>query len=175
MGPLISEAARDRYLAALTSAEGDGAVRLAGGQPVQGVRRGAYVSPSVHRVLTTGASPYEVDELFGPNLALESVDDLDAAIARAHVSPYGLSASVFCAQESAFDYAFARLRYGCVNWNAPTCGASSRLPFGGLGKSGNHRPAALFSTLYATYPVASIRGPAVLDTQKLSPGFVWAD
>ena len=175
MGPLISEPARDRYLAALASAEQHGVLRLAGGDPVLGVPRGAYVSPSVHQNLTPGVSPYEVEELFGPNLALESVDDLDAAIARAHQSPYGLSASVFCAGESAFEYAFSRLRYGCVNWNAPTCGASSRLPFGGLGKSGNHRPAALFSTLYATYPVASIRGPGVLDTQKLSPGFAWAD
>ena len=174
MGPLVSEPARDRYLAALASAEQHGVVRLAG-QPVQGVPRGAYVSPSVHQNLTPGTSPYEVEELFGPNLALESVDDLDAALARAHVSPYGLSASVFCARESAFEYAFARLRYGCVNWNAPTCGASARLPFGGLGKSGNHRPAALFSTLYATYPVASIRGPGELDTQKLSPGLAWAD
>jgi succinylglutamic semialdehyde dehydrogenase len=150
-------------------------LRIAGGDPVLGVPRGAYVSPSVHQNLTPGASSYELDELFGPDLALEMVDDLDAAIARAHVSPYGLSASVFSARESSFEYALARLRYGCVNWNAPTCGASSRLPFGGLGKSGNHRPAALFSTFYATYPVASIRGPAVLDTQKLSPGFGWTD
>ncbi|MEY4508692.1 MAG: succinylglutamic semialdehyde dehydrogenase [Pseudomonadota bacterium] len=175
MGPLVSEAARTRYLAALAQAEQHGVLRVAGGDPVSGVPRGAFVSPSVHRNLTPGVSPYEVDELFGPNLALESVDDIDAAIARAHVSPYGLSASVFCARESTFEYALARLRYGCVNWNAPTCGASSRLPFGGLGNSGNHRPAALFSTFYTTYPVASLRGPALLDTQKLSPGFGFTD
>jgi succinylglutamic semialdehyde dehydrogenase len=133
---------------------------------------GAYVSPTLHELEPRGLA-YEREELFGPDLALEQVDDLEHAIARANESPYGLSASVFTAREDAFASAFARLRYGCVNHNVPTCGASARLPFGGLRKSGNHRPAALFSTLYASYPVASIRGPATLDTAKLSPGFGW--
>ena len=35
------------------------------------------------------------------------------------------------------------------------------------------RAAALFSTLYASYPVASLRGPKTLDATKLSPGFGW--
>lgn len=173
MGPLISEPARARYFAALAQAERDGVIALHATQPVEGVPDGAYVRPSVHQVLTPRAIAYETEELFGPDLALEIVDDLDHAIARANASPYGLSTSVFSARESAFAYAFARLRYGCVNWNAPTCGASSRLPFGGTRKSGNHRPAALFSTLCATYPIASLRGAPELDPSKLSPGFLW--
>jgi succinylglutamic semialdehyde dehydrogenase len=174
MGPLIGQAASERYAAALARAEQQGALAIVPGGPVAGVPRGAYVRPSVHHVVTPASSAYETEELFGPDLALESVADLDAAIARANQSPYGLSASVFSASESAFEHALARLRYGCVNLNAPTCGASSRLPFGGLGKSGNHRPAALFSTLYATYPVASLRGAYSLDGHKLSPGTTWA-
>ncbi|MDB4976592.1 MAG: astD [Myxococcaceae bacterium] len=173
MGPLISEPARARYLAALAEAERTGVLLRAQGAEPRAVPHGAYVRPTVHHVLSPGDRPYEREELFGPDLALEAVDDLDHAIARANGSPYGLSVSVFGASESAFEHAFARLRYGCVNFNAPTCGASSRLPFGGTGKSGNHRPAALFSTLYATYPVASIRGPRTLDASKLSPGFGW--
>ncbi|HEX5659631.1 MAG TPA: aldehyde dehydrogenase family protein [Polyangiales bacterium] len=170
MGPLISAAARERYLAQLAEAEAAGVRRLAGGHTIGG--NGAYVSPTLHEVEARGIA-YEREELFGPDLALEAVDDLEHAIARANESPYGLSASVFTARDDAFASAFARLRYGCVNHNAPTCGASARLPFGGLRKSGNHRPAALFATLYASYPVASIRGPATLDVAKLSPGFGW--
>jgi succinylglutamic semialdehyde dehydrogenase len=94
-------------------------------------------------------------------------------VVRANQSPYGLSCSVFTGDEGAFQHAFAGLRYGCVNWNAPTCGASSRLPFGGTRKSGNHRPAALFSTLYCAYPVASLSGAAELDRAALSPGLDW--
>ena len=173
MGPLISEAARARYLASLMEAERSGVVPLRRSLHVEGVPNGAYVSPSVHEVQAPRGLAYESEELFGPDLALELVDDLDHAIARANASPYGLSTSVFCGQESAFEYALDRLRYGCVNWNVPTCGASSRLPFGGTRKSGNHRPAALFSTLYTTYPVASLRGASTLDTSKLSPGLHW--
>ena len=59
--------------------------------------------------------------------------------------------------------------------DAPTVGASGRLPFGGLRRSGNHRPAALWSTLYCASPVAVMRGEASLDRGKLAPGVGWAD
>ena len=43
-----------------------------------------------------------------------------------------------------------------MNVNAGTAGASSKLPFGGLGQSGNHRPAGSVSLDYCAYPVASM-------------------
>jgi succinylglutamic semialdehyde dehydrogenase len=171
MGPLISQAARTRYLAQLAQARAEGAEAVVAPRELEITPRGAYVSPSLHLVRAPRGARYEREELFGPDLALEPVDDLEHAIARANQSPYGLSASVFTRDERAFEHAFGELRYGCVNLNAPTCGASSRLPFGGTKQSGNHRPAALFSTLYATYPVASVRGPATLDPRGCSPGW----
>jgi succinylglutamic semialdehyde dehydrogenase len=62
-----------------------------------------------------------------------------------------------------------------VNWNAPTVGASGRLPFGGLKRSGNHRPAALWSTLYCAAPVAVMRGEPTLDRKTVAPGVIWVD
>ena len=62
-----------------------------------------------------------------------------------------------------------------VNWNAPTVGASGRLPFGGLKRSGNYRPAALWSPLYCAAPVAVMRGEASLDRNNLAPGVFWVD
>lgn len=47
-------------------------------------------------------------------------------------------------------------RAGCVNVNTGTAGASGKLPFGGIGWSGNHRPAGAFSSDYCAYPVASM-------------------
>lgn len=170
MGPLVSEAARARYVQALEQAERAGVELLATGT-VEATPRGAYVAPTIHVLHQPQGLSYEREELFGPDLAIELVDDLQHAVRRANQSPYGLAASVFTRDQAAFDEAFATLRYGCVNLNAPTCGASSRLPFGGTRDSGNHRPAALFSTLYATYPVASITGPGSLDPSTLSPGF----
>ena len=172
MGPLVSEAARERYLAALAAAEAAGFQRLNDAHALSITPTGAYVSPTLH--LVDRSSPphaYRREELFGPDLALQPVDDLEQALELANASPYGLSASLFSQDSGKFERAFRALRYGCINWNAPTCGASSRLPFGGTRKSGNHRPAALFSSLYAAYPVASIHGPATLDPNSVSPGF----
>lgn len=171
MGPLIHEAAAARFLSALDEAERSGVVALRKSRDMALMPRGAYVAPSLHHVTNKGTTAYETEELFGPDLALEVVDDLDEAIARANASIYGLSASVMTRDEARFEHAFTHLRYGCVNWNAPTCGASSRLPFGGTRRSGNHRPAALFSTLYCTYPVATLEGQLTLDRATLSPGF----
>jgi len=171
MGPLVHEAAAERFLLALEAAERLGVVALRKSRAMALMPRGAYVSPSLHHVVHKGNTAYETEELFGPDLALEIVDDLDEGIARANASSYGLSVSVMTRDESRFEHAFAQLRYGCVNWNAPTCGASSRLPFGGLRHSGNHRPAALFSTLYCSYPVATLEGAQALDRASLSPGF----
>ena len=40
-------------------------------------------------------------------------------------------------------------------------------------KSGNHRPAALWSTLYCAAPVAVLKGEPALDLRKLAPGVRW--
>lgn len=171
MGPVISALARERYEAALAEAERAGIERLSAARAAPLAPQGAYVLPSLHWVHEAKGSAYEREELFGPDLALQVVDDLDEAIALANASSYGLSASVFTRDPARFEHAFAELRYGCINWNTPTCGASSRLPFGGTRHSGNQRPAALFSTLYSAYPVASLEGPAELDPAASSPGF----
>jgi succinylglutamic semialdehyde dehydrogenase len=171
MGPLVSAGARAGYLEALRVAEAEGIELLSAPALPPLEVNGAYVAPTLHLIRTPGARAYEREELFGPDLALLRVDDLEQALALANDSQYGLSASLFSNSERNFERAFHVLRYGCVNWNAPTCGASSRLPFGGTRNSGNHRPAALFSTLYAAYPVASIHGPGRLDPSSVSPGF----
>ncbi len=174
MGPVISEQARERFWEALAAAEGQGVHALRRSAPLsEGLPRGAYLTPSVHVIEQLRGIAYESEELFGPDLALVAVAGLEHALKLANAGPYGLSASVFTRDREAFAHALASLRHGCVNWNAPTCGASSRLPFGGTGKSGNHRPAALFSTLYCTYPVASLEGAETLDPKSLSPGIVW--
>jgi succinylglutamic semialdehyde dehydrogenase len=173
MGPVVSAAARARFFEAVAEAESQGVTALRKSEPLSGGLNGAYLTPSVHLREGLRGIAYETEELFGPDLAIGGISSLDEAIELANGSPYGLSASVFTRDRERFEHAFTGLRYGCVNWNAPTCGASSRLPFGGTRKSGNHRPAALFSTLYCTYPVASLEGAQALDPSTLSPGIDW--
>src|SRR5712675_1124286 len=99
----------------------------------------------------------------------------EEAVAIANSTDYGVAASVHTASRETFERCLVALECGVVNWNAPTVGASGRLPFGGLKRSGNHRPAALYSTLYCVAPVAVMSGEAALDRGRLAPGVAWVD
>jgi len=94
-------------------------------------------------------------ELFGPILQVIRVPDLDAGIAEANNTRFGLSASLIGGSPEDYGRFWANIRAGIINWNRLTNGASSSAPFGGIGLSGNHRPAAYYAADYCAYPVAS--------------------
>lgn len=164
MGPLVSEGARRAVLdaqGAFVRGGGEallacGAIEQVGGTPASGW----YISPGVMRVerfvRSTGAEPGADIEVFGPLLRVAVVDSLDEAIEQCNATQYGLAASIFTRDEGAIERFMHECRAGCVNVNTGTAGASSKLPFGGLGHSGNHRPAGAFSLDYCAYPVAGM-------------------
>ncbi len=96
------------------------------------------------------------EELFGPLLNIIRVEDFDAAIREANNTEYGLSAGLLSDNEQCYKQFIHRIRAGVVNWNRQTTGASGKLPFGGCGMSGNHRPSAYFAVDYCSFPVASL-------------------
>ena len=173
MGPLASEAALLKFEQGQPGAAAGIETVLSPRRLSPRGLRGCYVSPGVHRVHLRTGSPYEVEELFGPDLAVHAAASLDEAVQIANATEYGLAASVHTASRAQFERALAGLACGVVNWNAPTVGASGRLPFGGLKRSGNHRPAALWSTLSCASPVAILEGEPALDLGKLAPGVSW--
>lgn len=115
---------------------------------------GHFVTPGIVEV--PGFSVEQDEELFGPFLQVAVVDSLEEAIAQANATRFGLAASIFTAEEREWEEFLHGARAGCVNRNTGTAGASSKLPFGGLGHSGNHRPAGAFSVDYCAYPVSSM-------------------
>ena len=80
---------------------------------------------------------------------------------------------MFTKDRAVYEKFWDGLEVGLVNWNIRTVGASSRLPFGGLKKSGNHLPTALPSTQYCTYPVASLEVAEPKQLAPNSPGLNW--
>ena len=174
-GPLASPAALRKFEAGLEQARAQDGVEtiLDSVRVIPRGLQGCYASPAVHRVRRRGDSTYEREELFGPDLAVHHADSLEEACAIANATDYGLAASVHTASAERFEQCLNLLQCGVVNHNAPTVGASGRLPFGGLKRSGNHRPAGLFATLYCTAPVAVLRGESALDKSKLAPGMSW--
>jgi acyl-CoA reductase-like NAD-dependent aldehyde dehydrogenase len=83
------------------------------------------------------------EEHFGPALIVDPYDDEADVLQRMAANPYRLAASVFTQDHDAFIRCAEALPYGQVNHNRPTAGARSDQPFGGCGRSGNGRPAAL--------------------------------
>lgn len=151
MGPVIDNAAADQlsesFLYLLSN----------GGRAIKHMLRPddtkPFIGPGI--IDTTAMTDRPDVELFGPLLQVIRVDDLEHAIVEANNTRFGLSASLIGGSPQDYNRFWANVRAGIVNWNRPTNGASSKAPFGGLGLSGNHRPAAFYAADYCAYPVAS--------------------
>jgi succinylglutamic semialdehyde dehydrogenase len=164
MGPLIDQSSVDRYMKVIGIASREGFELLMRGKSL----RENYVTPTIalseELTLDKVKKSYVLqNEIFGPFVTIERFSSSEKAIESANCNSYGLVASVFTQNQKRYEEVFSELNYGLINWNQATIGASSQLPFGGIKKSGNHRPTALTSSLYTTYPVACLE---VHDTSK---------
>lgn len=121
----------------------------------------------------TDAKGIPDEEWFGPLLQIVRVKDFDSAIKVANATEFGLAAALLSPSEELWKRFAVKAHAGIVNWNRPTTGAASSAPFGGVGKSGNHRPSAYYAADYCAYPVASIETAAIEMPAKLSPGLVF--
>ncbi len=173
IGPIISGESRDAVLTAQRNFAESGGRVLLEGRAANDEHGGFYITPSVvevDRFESTDSGDAGCDiEVFGPLLRVSRVSSLDDAIAQANATRFGLAASIFTSDDSAINRFLHEARAGCVNVNTGTAGASSKLPFGGLGLSGNHRPAGSFSLDYCAFPVAGLIERS--DAAPLPPGF----
>ena len=151
MGPVIDMQAADQLTESFLYLLSNGGKALAHmKRPRDGL---PFVTPGL--IDTTAMAGRPDVELFGPLLQVIRVDDFDQAIAEANNTRFGLAASLIGGSPQDYSRFWANIRAGIVNWNRPTSGASSAAPFGGIGLSGNHRPAAFYAADYCAYPVAS--------------------
>ncbi len=112
----------------------------------------ALISPGIMDV-TNVTEPFD-EECFAPIVTIQRVDTLENAIKLARSTQYGLAAGLIGGTESQFEALVNAVPAGVIYWNKPTTGASGRLPFGGLGYSGNHRASASFAAEYCSDPIA---------------------
>ncbi len=172
MGPLINESAVEKYIRFQEMANREGAESIMRGKSLDHLdHKGHYVTPSIHLVKKFDAhSLYQKTEIFGPNVAIYRSSDFNQTIENINSSGYGLVMALFTKNKELYQEALLQTRVGLLNWNRATNGASSRLPFGGMGKSGNDRPSGHFAIQYCTVPVASLEDATPLDKTKLLPG-----
>jgi succinylglutamic semialdehyde dehydrogenase len=157
MGPVVDNRAADKVQAQVADL-----LRL-GGKQFRALQRSQadrpYLTPAL--IDMTGIEGAPDEEIFGPVLQIWRESDFDAAIARANETRFGLSAAMLGGTRAQFDQFRSRTRAGVINWNRPTNGASSALPFGGTGNSGNHRPSAYYAADYCAFPVVGMEAPAI--------------
>ena len=166
MGPVVSAAIAKRLVQAQADMVAKGGKSLlAMRQLVEGT---GFVSAGI--VDVTDAQGIPDEEWFGPLLQVIRVADFDSAIKAANATEFGLASALISNDENLWKIFQVRARAGIVNWNRPTTGAASSAPFGGVGKSGNHRPSAYYAADYCAYPVASIENNVLEMPAKLSPG-----
>jgi betaine-aldehyde dehydrogenase len=140
MGPLNSAEQRERIVQMVdrTRERGDGTIMTGGG-----ILRGkAYESGHFyHPTLVTDVAPDSclvTEELFGPVLPVMTVPDLDAAIAAANTSRYGLGASVWTKNMHTAKRVFDAMQAGIV-WVNRHLTVPPEVPFGGNLESGTGR------------------------------------
>ncbi len=112
------------------------AVGAARGQARDVVRAdwGERTSPTV--IVDPPVGPLTQEEIFGPVITFERVDDLDRAIALANDTAYGLTSGIVTSDLSAARRFWRGIRAGTVKVNAPMTGTPFHVPFEGHGHSG---------------------------------------
>jgi len=133
-GPVISARQRDRVQGYLDLAlEEGGKFACGGGRPADR-DTGFFIEPTVISGLTNDARVAR-EEIFGPVLTVIAHDGDDDAVRIANDSPYGLSGTVFSADDDRAQSVAARMRVGTVNVNGGVW-YSADAAFGGYKQSG---------------------------------------
>lgn len=123
--------------------------------PMQLIRqKTGMLSPGILDV--TEVTHREDREIFGPLLQVIRVPNFESALQEANNTQYGLTAGLLSTSQEEFQQFRHTVRAGVINWNRPTTGASSEAPFGGVGFSGNYRPAGFYMADSCAYPIASL-------------------
>ncbi|MFD9430092.1 aldehyde dehydrogenase family protein [Streptomyces sp. NPDC060002] len=135
MGPLISEAQRDRVEKLIRVGEEEGARLAHGGGRPAGLDRGFFVEPTlfadVHNDMTVART-----EFFGPVGVVIPFATDEEAVRIANDSPYGLAGAVWSADTVAAYELASRIRTGGVTINGGSAGVNPRAAFGGYKQSG---------------------------------------
>ncbi len=130
IGPMISLAHAQRAKSWVDEAVARGARILTGGRCV-----GAVMQPTV---LTQVTDDMKVmcEEIFAPVLSVVEFDGIDAAVAQANGTPFGLSVGLFTSNLHTAFWAARALRFGGVHVNEASSARVDAMPFGGVKDSG---------------------------------------
>ncbi len=152
VGPIVNREQLQRIENYVGIGKGEGARLLTGGKILSegDMARGCFYAPTIFDSLDIKMRIAQ-EEIFGPVTGIIEVDNLEAALAAANSTNYGLSLSLYTSNVHKAFRAMRDLDAGIVYINLPTSGAEIQLPFGGVRQTGNgHREAGIMAMDYCT-------------------------
>ncbi len=133
MGPLVSDAHRERVIEYIESGVAEGAELVVDGRTAKS-ERGFFLGPSLFDGATSTMRIYR-EEIFGPVLTMLRVPTLDDAIDLVNRHQYGNGTAIFCRDGGvAREYA-SRVNIGMVGINVPIPVPMAFHSFGGWKRS----------------------------------------
>jgi acyl-CoA reductase-like NAD-dependent aldehyde dehydrogenase len=143
---------RDRVVAWIEDAVGDGARVVAGGE----VGDDGVLRPTVLADVTNDMKVCNT-EVFGPLVGVQVYDDVEEAFAAANDTRYGLHAGIFTTDLAVAKRAIEVLDFGGVIVNDVPTWRADQMPYGGLRDSGNTRE----GPAYAVHEMTEIRSAVI--------------
>jgi len=134
-GAMVDHDHLDNVLRYVSIGKKEGAKLLVGGERVEPVKGGAYMTPAIFTDVKNDMRVAQ-EEIFGPVLSVISVRDEREAVETANASSFGLAAAVWCDEINRAHRVARDLRVGTVHVN---CYGEDDVtaPFGGFKQSGN--------------------------------------
>ncbi len=127
LGPVTTQAARERIVGYIAQAEQQGAKLLVDGRSASADAGGYWVGPTILDHVTPDM-PASCDEIFGPVLSIVRVKNLEEALQLENSSPYGNASSIYTTNGEVARKVISRVSAGMcgVNIGVPV----PREPFG---------------------------------------------
>ena len=141
MGPLATEAQRDRIEVVVAESLDQGAVLHTGGRRPGGFDAGWYYEPTILGCPNQAIRSTRV-ELFGPVMSVIPFGTEDEGVALANDTEFGLGAGVFTRDVARAHRVAGAIRSGIV-WVNTYRAISPIAPFGGFGQSGYGRESGI--------------------------------
>ncbi|WP_029145154.1 CoA-acylating methylmalonate-semialdehyde dehydrogenase [Microbacterium luticocti] len=172
IGPLITDAARERVRGFVAGAEGEGARLVVDGREQQFDSDGFFLGASLVDDVRPGMRVYD-EEIFGPVLSVARVDSYDDAVRMINENPYGNGTAIFTRDGKTarqFEY---DIEVGMVGVNVPIPVPVGSFSFGGWKNSlfgDTHMYGSEAFNFYTRRKVVTSRWPEPSESQ-ISLGF----
>jgi malonate-semialdehyde dehydrogenase (acetylating) / methylmalonate-semialdehyde dehydrogenase len=165
MGPVVTQAARERIVGLIGSGEQQGATLAVDGRglAVPGHENGFWVGPTVIDQVQPSMDVYK-EEIFGPVLVNLRADSVDEAIQLINSNPYGNGTAIFTSSGEAARRFQRGVNVGLIGINVPIPVPMAYYSFGGwkdslFGQSHIHGPEGV--AFYTRAKVVTSRWPHV--------------